>query len=204
MGMHVPLPADFTPNGRETPSPLRATYATVSPAVNKMLRDIVEQRLAFLLPYEDAVRYVLNLHLRKAHWKASGRPLGDLAYVDGTPINTTAMSDSSLWSHQSSHHRRHCYDDLRLLGEGHCPGPYSRLDPTPNLADGFEGRLHPSLLQARGCWPLRHDANRQHGLSSDRRHLRLGRYTSRVPVRNSSHQVGVSALLVQRDDNVRQ
>ena len=100
IGMHVPLPEGFTPNGKETPTPLRSTYVTVAPAVNKMLGDIVEQRLAFLLPYEDAVRYVPNLHLCKAHWtrkkgKPSGRPLGDLTYVDGTPLNTPAMSDAA-------------------------------------------------------------------------------------------------------------
>ena len=99
-GMHVPLPPGFTPNGQDTPTPLRATYVTVAPAVNKMLGDVVEQRLAFLLPYEEARRYVPNLHLCKAHWtrkkgKPSGRPLGDLTYVDGTPINTPAMSDAA-------------------------------------------------------------------------------------------------------------
>ena len=99
-GMHVPLPPGFIPNGREKPSPLRETYVAVAPAVNRMLGDIVEQRLAFLLSYDDAVQYVPNLHLCKAHWtkkkgKASGRPLEDLTYVDGTPVNTPAMSDAA-------------------------------------------------------------------------------------------------------------
>lgn len=72
----------------------------VSPVVNKMLGDIVEQRLAFLLPYKDAVLHVPNLHLCKAHWtrkkgKASGQPLGDLTCVDGTPINTPTMSEAA-------------------------------------------------------------------------------------------------------------
>ena len=98
--MHVPPPPGFTPNGKEKPSPLRSTYVAVAPAVNRMLGDIVEQRLAFLLSYDDAVRYVPNLHLCKAHWtrkkgKASGRPLGDLTYVDGTPVNTPAMSEAA-------------------------------------------------------------------------------------------------------------
>ena len=96
-GMHVPLPDGFSPNGKHAPSPLRVTYVAVAPAVNKMLGDIVLQRLAFLLPYEDAKRYVPNLHLCKAHWtrKPSGRPLGDLTYVDGTPVNTPAMSEAA-------------------------------------------------------------------------------------------------------------
>ena len=68
IGMHVPLPDGFFPNGKNAPSPLRATYVAVAPAENKMLGDIVQQRLAFLLPYDDARRYVPNLHLFKAHW----------------------------------------------------------------------------------------------------------------------------------------
>ena len=66
-GMYFPLPVGFTPNGNDTLSPLRATYVAVAPAVNKMLGEVVQQRLAFLLPYEDAKRCVPNLHLYKAH-----------------------------------------------------------------------------------------------------------------------------------------
>ena len=67
-GMHVPLPTGFTPNGKNVPSPLRATYVAVAPPVNKMLGDLVDQKLAFLLPYEEFRRYVPNLHLSKARW----------------------------------------------------------------------------------------------------------------------------------------
>ena len=99
-GMWVPLPVGFTPNGQDPPTPLRAAYVSVAPAVNKMLGDVVQQRLAFILPYEDAKRYVPRLHLCKAHWtkkkgKPSGRPLGDLTFVDGTPINTPEMSEAA-------------------------------------------------------------------------------------------------------------
>jgi hypothetical protein len=46
-----------------------------------------------LFPLETSQRFVPDLHLCKAHWtrkkgKASGRPLGDLTFVDGTPLNT--------------------------------------------------------------------------------------------------------------------
>lgn len=68
--------------------------------MNKMFGDFVEQRLAFLLPCEEAKQYVPRLHLCKAHWtkrkgKPSGRPLGDLTYIDSTPINTPAMSEAA-------------------------------------------------------------------------------------------------------------
>lgn len=43
------VPEAFSPNGKEQQTPLRATYVSVAPAVNKMLGDVVEQRLAFIL-----------------------------------------------------------------------------------------------------------------------------------------------------------
>jgi hypothetical protein len=103
-GMRVQLPQGFQPNGAQTPSPLRKTYVAVAPAVNKMLCDLVNQRLAFLLPYDLAKKHVPNLHLAKAHWtrkkgKESGRPLGDLSFVDGCPLNTpeTALLASQYY-----------------------------------------------------------------------------------------------------------
>ena len=92
-GMEVARPEGFRPNGNDAPTPLRATYVSVAPAVNKMLVDLVDQKLAFLIDYDTARKYIPDLHLCKAHWtrkkgKASGRPLGDLTFVDGTPLNT--------------------------------------------------------------------------------------------------------------------
>jgi hypothetical protein len=103
-GMKLHLPVGFKPNGmRERPT-LRKTYVEVASAVNKILGAVVEQRLAFLLPLDIAHRYVPGLLLCKAHWtvkkrKPSGRPLGDLSRVDGTPINTdeTADAASDYW-----------------------------------------------------------------------------------------------------------
>ena len=92
-GMRVPLPPGFIPNGRSTTARLRGTYLRVHTAVNKMLGDVVKQRLAFVLPKALAVSLIDNLHLGAAHWtvkkgKPSGRPIGDLTYVDGTPLNS--------------------------------------------------------------------------------------------------------------------
>ena len=99
-GMRVALPEGFTPNGLQPRSPLRTSYETVSSAVNKLLGAVIEQRLAFILPLELAQAHVPNFHLCKAHWttkkgKASGRPLGDLSNVDGTPLNTDATADAA-------------------------------------------------------------------------------------------------------------
>ena len=100
VGMRVPLPADFEPNGTLPSAALRSSYLKVDTAVNKMLGGMVEQKLAFLLPKEVAVRYIPNLHLGAAHWtpkkgKPSGRPIGDLTYVTGTPLNTEATTASA-------------------------------------------------------------------------------------------------------------
>jgi hypothetical protein len=93
IGMRVFLPAGFIPNGKAVRTPLRESYVAVSHAVNKMLSETISSRLAILLPRCQAQQYVPQLHYCKAHWtpkkgKPSGRPLGDLTYVDGTPVNT--------------------------------------------------------------------------------------------------------------------
>ena len=100
VGMKVFRPTGFVANGSLPRTPLRSTYETVAPAVNKMLGAVVEQRLAFLLPLELAQQHVRDLHLCKAHWttkkgKASGRPLGDLTFVDGTPLNTDETAEAA-------------------------------------------------------------------------------------------------------------
>ena len=99
-GMRVHLPENFVPNGKHDMSPLRESYLRVSSAVNRMLGGLVEQGLAVLLDYKTAIQHVPRLHFGKAHWtakkgKPSGRPLGDLTYVEGTPLNTAATADQA-------------------------------------------------------------------------------------------------------------
>ena len=103
-GMRVATPEGFAPNGHQPRSPLRASYETMSAAVNKMLGAVIEQHLAFILPLDLAQAHVPNLHLSKAHWtikkgKASGRHLGDLSNVDGTPLNMDATAYYGLITH---------------------------------------------------------------------------------------------------------
>ena len=88
------------PNGTQPSAALRSTYLKVDTVVNKMLGSIVEQRLAFLLPKDLAVQCIPNLHLGAAHWtpkkgKPVGRPIGDLTYVSGTPLNSEETTTST-------------------------------------------------------------------------------------------------------------
>lgn len=99
-GMRVFRPEGFTPNGSQLRTPLRSSYVNVAPAVNKMLGEVIKQKLAFTLPLDVALRHVPDLHFCKAHWttkkgKPSGRPLGDMSNVDGTPLNTRETADAA-------------------------------------------------------------------------------------------------------------
>ena len=92
-GMRIPLPTGFTLNEKEPTAKLRGAYMNVHQAVNRLSGDLVNRRLAFLLPKTLAIDFIPNLHLCAAHWtpkkgKARGRPIGDLSHVSGTPLNT--------------------------------------------------------------------------------------------------------------------
>ena len=93
VGMRVPIPVGFTPNGTGVLTPLRTSYLMVHQAVNRMVGETVARGLGFLLPKDLAIETIPRLHLCTAHWaqkrgKKSGRPIGDMTYVDGTPLNT--------------------------------------------------------------------------------------------------------------------
>ena len=67
-GMRVHFPQRFTANGKSVQTALRATYLSVSSAVNIMLGDIIEQQLTFVVSFDIVKELVPNLHLCKAHW----------------------------------------------------------------------------------------------------------------------------------------
>ena len=103
-GMRVPLPTGFLPNGTTPTAKLRSTYLKVHPAVNRMLGEVVQQRLAFVLPKKLAIEMIPNLHLSAAHWtikkgKPCGRPIGDMTYVTGTPLNTPETTTAAAESY---------------------------------------------------------------------------------------------------------
>ena len=92
VGRRVPIPIGFKPNGSGALTPLRASYLKVHQAVNKIVAETVSSGLGFLLPKDLAIETIPRLHLCTAHWaqkkgKKSGRPIGDMTYVDGTALN---------------------------------------------------------------------------------------------------------------------
>ena len=113
-GMRVPRPSDFSPNGHEVITGLRRNYVTVHSAVNKLLADVIDQLLAFLLPKVVAKGFIGNLHLAAAHWtvrkgKPCGRPISDMTFVTGMSLNTAETTAAA--AEKSSLDRRYRKND---------------------------------------------------------------------------------------------
>lgn len=65
-----------------------------------MIAGTVEEKLGFLLPKALAIQTIPNLHLCTAYWtpkkgKKSGRPIGDVTFVDGMALNSDATTAAS-------------------------------------------------------------------------------------------------------------
>ena len=125
-------------------------------AVNKMLGAIIEQRLAFILPLDLAQAYIPNLHLCKAHWttkkgEASGRPLGDLSNVDGTPLNTDATADAATADYGPITHPT--LEDIAVMVDHQHATPRSgkRTYDYGRWTSGEPTRSSPSELSMSGC-----------------------------------------------------
>ena len=78
-GIPILTGKDFIPN--ENPPPLRKKYLRVSPAVNKLMYQLYEKDLIFILPTKT-VKTLPNIHFSSTHWttkkgKECGRPIGD-------------------------------------------------------------------------------------------------------------------------------
>ena len=75
-GMQVPLPGNFVPNGMGAWPRLRLKYLQTSAAVNKMVMELHEKRLAFVVRKSTALG-IKGLHVSPAHWaKKKGKPQG--------------------------------------------------------------------------------------------------------------------------------
>ena len=67
-GIVVPHCSLFVPNALGVTTPPRDLYLKVHNAVDKMLFDLHQQGLAFILPEAEAIDHIPNLNLCKAHW----------------------------------------------------------------------------------------------------------------------------------------
>jgi hypothetical protein len=94
---------DFTPNLR--PPPLRAKYVRLAPVVNKLMADLYDAGLIFILPTTDAVK-IVGIHFSQTHWtfkrgKRFGRPIGDASARedDGHALNSAAVKaiGEAMW-----------------------------------------------------------------------------------------------------------
>ena len=89
-GIPVVTAADFEPN--EHPPPLRAKYLRVSSAVNKMVFELFQKGLIFILPTATALT-IPGIHFSSTHWalkkgKRQGRLIGDGSSEEwGHPLN---------------------------------------------------------------------------------------------------------------------
>jgi hypothetical protein len=98
----------------------------VHEVVNRMLADTVQRKLAFHLPKDVALRYVPGLHLGTAHWapkalgtkkgKASGRPIGDLSFVEGIPLNSK-QATAAAEAHYGKIEHPTITDIIRMINE---------------------------------------------------------------------------------------
>jgi hypothetical protein len=86
-GMVVPKPEGFVPNGATSSKGLHKVYKRVHAAVDRMLGDIHDQQLGFVLP-ETMSREHIKHNCVLSKWapkkkKPSGRNIGDLSYCEG-------------------------------------------------------------------------------------------------------------------------
>jgi hypothetical protein len=90
-GMVVPKPEGFIPNGATSTKGLHKVYKRVHAAVDKMLGDIHDQQLGFVLP-EPLVRKHVTHHRMLSKWarkkgKKCGRNIGDMSYGEKPYLN---------------------------------------------------------------------------------------------------------------------
>jgi hypothetical protein len=90
-GMVVPKPEGFIPNGATSTKGLHKVYKRVHTAVDRMLGDLHNQQLGFILR-EPVARELIMHHRMLSKWapkkgKKCGRNIADMSYGEGTSLN---------------------------------------------------------------------------------------------------------------------
>ena len=174
-GMRVPKPADFVPNGKESSKGLHKVYKRVFAAVNKMLGDLHDQQLGFVLP-EDLVRKHVIHHRMLGKWaqkkgKECGRNIGDMSfgeppYLNGKwakeeaaemygeivhpTIDDIACMILDFWDKAQIDHPGVLWSDL-VMWKMDLKGAYTLLDVRPDEVGMFAQELTDGLIYFHLC-----------------------------------------------------
>jgi hypothetical protein len=174
-GMQVPKPPDFVPNGATTQKGLHQVYKRVAPAVNRMLGDLHDQQLGFVLP-EKIVRARVVHHRMMGKWalkfgKKCGRNIGDMSFGEGPYLNgkwakdeaaeiwgdiihptiqQIAMMVMEFWDKVQTTHPNATWSDL-VLWKMDLKGAYTLIDVLPDQVGMFAQELTQDLVYFHLC-----------------------------------------------------
>ena len=175
-GMVVPKPEGFVPNGATSTKGLHKVYKRVHAAVDRMLSDIHDQQLGFVLPEELARQYIIHNRML-SKWapkkkKPSGRNIGDLSYCEGPhylngkwakneaariwgPIEHPTIDDIAVmildfWDNISKDNPGAVWSDL-VMWKMDLKGAYTLMDVRPEEAGMFAQELVDDLIFFHLC-----------------------------------------------------
>jgi hypothetical protein len=175
-GMVVPKPEGFVPNGATSTKGLHKVYKRVHAAVDRMLSDIHDQQLGFVLP-EGLTRQHIIHNRMLSKWapkkkKPSGRNIGDLSYCEGPhflngkwakdeaariwgPIEHPTIDDIAVmildfWDEMSRNDPGTVWSDL-VMWKMDLKGAYTLMDVRPEEAGMFAQELVDDLIFFHLC-----------------------------------------------------
>ena len=66
-GIRVPIPEEFQQYANLALTHLRSTYIKVHTTGKRLMGDLIEKGLAFVIPKDIVIKHITNLHIAKAH-----------------------------------------------------------------------------------------------------------------------------------------
>ena len=175
VGMQVPKPDGFVPNGKTSTRGLHKVYQRVYSAVNKMLGDLHDQQLGFVLPESMAREYILH-HRMLGKWalkkgKECGRNIGDMSYGEGPYLNGKWAKEAAVelygeiqhptideiacmimefWEQAQADHPGVLWSDM-VMWKMDLKGAYTLLDVRPEEVGMFAQELTDGLIYFHLC-----------------------------------------------------